>query len=62
MKVACLLLLALNMAALAAAYLPSEAWAYKVCGNAFGACDYPLILAFGAAVWVGMFIMLKEMN
>jgi hypothetical protein len=54
--------LALNIVALAAAYFPSETWAYKVCGDAFGMCDYPLILALGAVAWIGTFIMLKEMN
>ena len=62
MRAVCLLLLALNIAALGAAYIPNEAWAYKLCGSAFGICDYPLILALGVAAWVAMFIMLKEIN
>jgi len=62
MRTACLIMLALNIVALAAAYFPSETWAYKVCGDAFGMCDYPLILALGAVAWIGTFIMLKEMN
>jgi hypothetical protein len=62
MKAACLLLLVLNIAVLAAAYVPNEAWAYRFCGTAFGLCDYPWILAFGVAAWVGMLIMLKEIN
>jgi hypothetical protein len=62
MKAVCLLLLVLNIAALAAAYVPSEAWAYRICGTAFGLCNYPWLLAFGVAAWVGMLIMLKEIN
>jgi hypothetical protein len=62
MKAACLVFLALNIAVLAAAYVPHEAWAYRICDTAFGVCDYPWILAFGVAAWVGMLIMLKEIN
>jgi hypothetical protein len=61
-KAVCLALLVLNITTLIAAHLPSEAWAFRVCGTAFGFCDYPWVLAFGAALWVGMIIMLKEIN
>jgi hypothetical protein len=62
MKATCILLLVLNIAALAASYVPSETWAHRVCGTAFGFCDYPWVLAFGVAAWVGIIIMLKEIN
>lgn len=62
MKAACLLMLALNIAALGAAYIPNQTWSYKLCRSAFGMCDYPLVLALGVAAWVAMFIMLKEIN
>jgi hypothetical protein len=62
MKAVCSILLVVNIIALAAAYFPSETWAYRVCGSAFGLCDYPLVLALGVAGWVGMVVMLKEIN
>ena len=62
MKAACLLLLLLNIVALAATYDPHEVWAYRICGSAIGMCDYPWVLAFGVVAWIGMLIMLREID
>ena len=62
MKTVCLVLIGLNLVVLAASFLSNESWAYQVCRNALGMCDYQMALGIGGLGFVGLFFAMKEMS
>jgi len=60
MKSWCLLLIALDLSVLAAAYFWPQSPAYEVCTYTFGLCQYPFALAVGVVAWVGLYVMASE--
>jgi len=62
MKAFCLLLLGLSGLILIASYSQPEYWSHAVCRNAFGLCDYPLLVALLIVGCAGLFIAVEEMG
>jgi hypothetical protein len=60
MKSFCLLAIGVILVVWLASLFSTEAWAYRVCSNAFGMCDYRMALGIGGLGFVGLFFALNE--
>ena len=62
MKALCLFLPGVNIALLAASWMPYQFWSSSVCRNSFDLCEYPLALGLGVVVWIGLFVAAQEIG
>ena len=61
MKYVWLILIPINLVIFAASYYSTQqGWAYQVCGNAFGLCEYQFVLGIAVVAWIGLFIAAGE--